>query len=258
MVAMIDRALLYKEKYVEHKNLFPLKTNPYDKFKNAEQYLGWRELCIWFTGLFEIMNSTKNRLGLNEYSHNLNFLKEFLEWFEIWKCECIERQVKILPANSTSYQKMTGFFTSEASDDCTTMIKAIIQMTEYYCCTDTTNTPLFFLPRRISQDLVENGFSKIRLAIGHGRLDHRTTAAACLKVNLVKEINTKNRNAKKRNASGCQIEINVPENKMQDIPCTDYAMVLIDEAKERKKNYFKKVNPYLWTETDGQKHLKSL
>lgn len=151
---------------------------------------------------------------------------------------------------------MTGFFTSEASDDCTTMIKAIIQMTEFYCCRQTSNTPLYFLPRRISQDLVENEFSKIRLAIGHGRLDHRTTAAACVKVNLVKEINTKNRNVKKRNASGCQLDINVPENKIQDSPCTEYATLLIDEARKRKSIYFKKVNPYIWTETNGLKHMK--
>ena len=197
MIAMIDRALLYKERYNEHEILFPLIENPYEKFKNAEKYLGWREVSIWFTGLFEILNSTKNRLGLKEYSNNIKYLQDFLNWFEMWKCECIIRQKEILPENPTSYQMMTGFFTCEASDDCTTMINAIIQMTEYYCCRETLQTELFFLPRRISQDLVENGFSKIRLAIGHGRLDHRTTAAACVKANLVKEINTANRNSKK-------------------------------------------------------------
>ena len=82
---------------------------------------------------------------------------------------------------------MSGFFTAEASDDCISMVKSIIQMTEYYCgnCNDLEHS-VHFLPRRISQDLVENGFSKIRLAIGHGRLDHRTTAAACTKINLMK------------------------------------------------------------------------
>ena len=83
MIAVIDRALLYKQRYAEHEESFPLVTNPYEKFKNAEQYMGWREVCIWFTGLFEILNSTQNRLGIGENSHNLKFLRNFLEWFEI-------------------------------------------------------------------------------------------------------------------------------------------------------------------------------
>ena len=92
---------------------------------------------------------------------------------------------------------MSGFFTAEATDDCISMVKSIIQMTEYYCsnCNELEHS-VYFLPRRISQDLVENGFSKIRLAIGHGRLDHRTTAAACTKVNLIKEVNASDRNRK--------------------------------------------------------------
>ena len=144
MIAMIDRALLYKEKYNEHKKSFPMLMNPYEKFKNAEQYLGWREVSMWFTGLFQILNSTQNRLGSNEYSHNLKYLKDFSDWFELWKCECIDRQEKSLPENHSSYLKMTGFFTKEASDDCITMVKSIIQMTEYYCCRKNHDSSLFF------------------------------------------------------------------------------------------------------------------
>lgn len=255
---MIDRALLYKEKYDEHKKSFPTLVNPYEKFKNAEQYLGWREASMWFTGLFQILNSTQNRLSFTEYSHNLKYLKDFSDWFELWKRECIDRQEKLLPENHTSYQKMAEFFTKEASDGCTTMVKSIVQMTEYHCCKRNLDSSLFFLPRRISHDLVENGFAKIRLAIGHGRLDHRTTAAACVKVNLVKEINTTNRNLKKRNASGCKIESQLSENKGEEIACTEYAILLIDEANNRKNAIFKKPNPYVWTKTNGKKHIKFL
>ena len=89
MISMIDRASLYKKGYNEHQKLFPLIINPYEKFKNAERYLGWREVSIWFTGLFEILNSTKNRLGLKEYSYNIKYLKGFLNWCEMWKRKCI-------------------------------------------------------------------------------------------------------------------------------------------------------------------------
>ena len=116
----------------------------------------------------------------------------------------MNRRASKLPEGATAYQKMSGFFTAEASDDCISMVKSIIQMTEYYCSNyNDLGHSVYFLSRRISQDLVENGFSKIRLAIGHGRLDHRTTAAACTKVNLIKEVNTSERNRKKRNSGRC-------------------------------------------------------
>ena len=119
---------------------------------------------LWFTGLFDILNSTKNRLDATTYRGNLDFLKDFLAWFELWKIECLDRQSSKLPESATAYQKMCGFFTAEASDDCISMVKSIIQMTEYYC--NDCNDSVYFLPGRISQDLVENGFSKIRLATG--------------------------------------------------------------------------------------------
>lgn len=95
-------------------------------------------------------------------------------------------------------------------------------MTEYYCKKSSEGSiPKYFLPHRISQDLVENSFSKIRLAIGHGRLDHRTTAAACAKVNLIKEVNTSDRNRKKRNASGCIVESKTSIDN-ENLTCTEW------------------------------------
>ena len=82
MIAMIDRALMYKEQYNEFKVKFGDQLNPYEEYKDAEKYLGWRELSVKFTGLFGILNSTKNRLDTNSYNGNLTFLKEFLQRFE--------------------------------------------------------------------------------------------------------------------------------------------------------------------------------
>ena len=186
---MIDRALLYKERFNEFNKIETnkLEKNSYEKFKNADKYLGWREMCVWFTGLFDILNSTKNRLDTTSYSHNLEYLKEFHKWFSEWKIESINRKLATLPMNPITYQSMTCFFTGEASEDCLSMINGIIGLTEYYCRAGIEiNKPVYFLPRRISQDLVENGFSRIRLAIGHGRLDHRTTSSAITKVNTGK------------------------------------------------------------------------
>ena len=256
MIAMIDRALMYKEQYNEFKVKFGDQLNPYEEYKDAEKYLGWRELSVKFTGLFGILNSTKNRLDTNSYNGNLTFLKEFLQWFEAWKLECLDRQSKKIPENSSAYHKMCGFFTAEASDDCMSMVKSIINMTEYYCSkSKNSETPVYFLPRRISQDLVENGFSKIRLAIEHGRLDHKTTANACIKVNLIKEIKSSDRNRKKRNASGCNIENNSNEKREVEITCTDAAVLRMNEARSRKYKAFSENPLLIWKETDGILHL---
>lgn len=158
---MIDGALLYKEKFHEFDKIVTnkLEKNSYEKFKNAEKYLGWREMCVWFTGLFVILNSTTNRLDTTSYSHNLEYLKDFHKWFSAWKIESISRRLATLPVDPTTYQSMTCFFTGEASDDCLSVIDGIIGLTEYYCRKGIEiKKAIYFLPRRISQDLVENIF----------------------------------------------------------------------------------------------------
>ena len=256
MIAMIDRALMYREEYNEFEVNNQGKLNPYEAYKDAEKYSGWREICVQFTGLFGILNSTKNRLDTGSYNQNLNFLKEFLQWFEMWKLECVDRQFKKIPENSSAYHKMCGFFAAEATDDCITMVKSIIHMTEYYCGkSKESKNPVYFLPRRISQDLVENGFSKIRLATEHGRLDHKTTANASIKVNLMKEIKSSDRNRKKRNASGCIKEKNTNEMNTDEITCTDVAGQKMNEAKSRKWKLFKESPSIVWKQTNGILHL---
>ena len=95
-----------------------------------------------------------------------------------------------MPVKHTAYKATTKFFTAEAADDCQSMVQGIISITKYYCNTNNNSGEFFcFLPRRISQDLVENAFARIRLAIGHARLDHSTTFNARTQVNMLKEVN---------------------------------------------------------------------
>ena len=254
---MIDRALLYKERFNEFNKIETnkLEKNSYEKFKNADKYLGWREMCVWFTGLFDILNSTKNRLDTTSYSHNLEYLKEFHKWFSEWKIESINRKLATLPMNPTTYQSMTCFFTGEASEDCLSMINGIIGLTENYCRTGIEiNKPVYFLPRRISQDLVENGFSRIRLAIGHGRLDHRTTSSAITKVNTGKEIKSCERSNKKRNASGESITVEVKDDTGE--VCTEYAVKRLFDARVARSLIFNEKLPFVWIKVDGIEILR--
>ena len=237
MIAMIDRALLYKRRYedlIDERNV--VEANEYINYKDADKYDGWREISVRFSGLFDVLNSTDNRLNTNSYSHNLIILKDFLIWFINWKEECIAYRSLSLPLNATSYQSMTGFFTNEASEDCITMVSGIIQLTEYYSARrHDLSKPFFLLPRRISQDLQENHFSKVRLALRHGRMDHKGSFAACARVNLIKEIKAHGRSTKKRNAGGSLME-GVDTHHADDIEiCSKYITKLRTEVLSLKK-----------------------
>ena len=260
MIEMIDLALLYKEQYNEYRNNEENngKINPFEFYKNAEIYLGWREVSEYFSNLFSILNSTENRLNTTNYSQNYEFLVTFHKWFLSWKEECIERKQLELTVKHTAYEAMTGFFTAEASDDCLSMIQGIISMTNYYCnSNNNTGNFFFFLPRRISQDLVENAFSRIRVAIGHARLDHSTTFNACTEVNMMKEVKASERSLKKRNAAGALDEIkeNLDINASQD-NCLEYASKCKKSSLDRKKIIYNNLNNFNWSLVNGIKKMK--
>ena len=253
MIAMIDRTLLYKRRYEDliYQNN-TVEAAEYIKYKDADKYEGWREISVWFSGLFEILNSTLNRLNIDSYSHNLIFLEKFLVWFLNWKEECIAYRSLSLPSNPTFYQSMTGFFTYEASEDCITMVSGIIQLTEFYCARrNDMSKPFFLLPRRISQDLQENHFSKVRLALQHGRMDHRETFAACAKVNLMKEIKVQGRTMKKRNAGGSMIENADAHNTDIVEICSEYTTNLRVKIMSIKHKEFREIEPYYWKNVNG-------
>ena len=259
MTAMIDHARLYKVQHddFECDSTQILCVNPWIRFKNATEYDGIHLVSEMFGKLFSILNSTTNRLNTNHYSHNVEYLEVFLLWFKSWKEECINRTKLHLPAIHTAYQSMTGFFTAEASDDCVTMVEGIIHLTRYYCSgNDHTKNPIYIIPRRISQDLVENGFARVRLAASHGRLDHRTTAAACVESNMIKEIKRNDRRNKKRNAGDGDIEEKNVEVAKPDSKCTEYASECYKAAVKMKNTDFDEFKPFTWALENGKLFLK--
>ncbi len=259
MIEMIDLALLYKTEYEIFKNEEKNngKINPYEFYKNSEIYLGWREVSVYFSNLFLILNSTENRLNTTSYSENYHYLIKFNQWFSSWKNECIERRREELPIKHTAYEAMTGFFTAEAAEDCQSMIQGIISITKYYCSTNNNSGEFFcFLPRRISQDLVENAFARIRVAIGHARLDHSTTFNACIQVNMMKEVKVSERATKKRNAAGANNdveELSVVNASTDD--SISYAANWRKNNAVRKNLIYNNSNRIIWTLVNGIKKI---
>jgi hypothetical protein len=257
MLEVIDMALFYKNSYEEFlaNTDNTSKLNPYEKYKDADKYLGWKEVAEKFSGLFSILNSTENRLNTTSYSSNLNYLREFYNWFKDWKDECVARRKLTLKDKHTAYDAMTGFFSAEASDDCLSMVQGIIALTTYYCNNKTNASRyFFFLPRRISQDLVENAFSRIRLAIGHGRLDHITTYNAIVEVSAIKETKASTRSMQKRNAAGA-----TEEYKPDDVEnCIEYASDCIKESLNRRHLYYNVDDPFKWSTLNGIKSFVKL
>ena len=256
MIEVIDMALVYQQNYIEFNNDENNSglCNPYEFYKNADDYLGWREVCVQFSQLFSILNSTENRLNTTNYTHNFNYLKSFHAWFKNWKEVAIIRQKSILPVIHSAYQSMCGFFTIEASEDCLSMTQSIIALTYHYTKKNNTIGKHFFLlPRRISQDLVENAFSRIRLATGHARLDHISTYNAIVEVNMIKEVKSHVRAAKKRNAGGCP-EITSHDDSVED-NCIEYAKKFREESAVFKASIYKKNKPYSWVLINGMANM---
>lgn len=247
MIDMIDHALLYKCRYEDMNSAGKTKeAEDFRKFNDADKYLGWREMAFWFTGLFNILNSTDNRLNTDYYTSNVEYLESFLVWFKAWKEESIAYRALTLPVNPTSYQSMTGFFTSEATEDCITMVSGIIQLTKYYCSISKQSGKfMFFLPRRISQDLVENHFSRVKLAIGHMRMDHKNTYAACGEVARMKEIKSDIRSMKKRNVSNMN-EKNFDQEEFVDELCIEHAKNKRKLAMAEKDKHFPHNKTLTW------------
>jgi hypothetical protein len=257
MIDMIDQALIRLRFYHEFKNNPENndKINPHEFYKDAKQYLGWRTMSLWFTRLFKILNSKKERINTEEYNHNLVFLKEFYHWFKGWKIEAVDRRRKLLPTVNTQYDAMTGFFTAEASEDCLSMIQGLIQLTEFYCEKQLSiGSQVYFVLHRFSQDLLENYFAKVRLGSKHGRLDHITTSASCSKASVVKELKLSERSIKKRNIENCDKENDnkqVPNNES----FTEFAIIKREEAIKRKSMAMKEKILFKWEVINGKKHM---
>jgi hypothetical protein len=113
-------------------------------------------------------------------------------------------------------------------------------------------------PRRISSDLQENDFSKVRLALQHGRMDHKGSFAACAKVNLSKEVKAQGRTMKKRNAGGSLVE-GSDSNYTDEIEiCTEYTTNLRKKIIATKNIDFREEEPYRWVRVNGLDCLQFL
>lgn len=118
------------------------------------------------------------------------------------------------------------------------------------------NEQFFILPRRISSDLHESHSSKVRLALQHGRMDHKGSFAACAIVNLSKETKAQGRSMKKRNAGGSLVEVSDKNFKDECELCTKFTKFK-EKSCSNKNIDFREKEPYRWIQVNGLDCLQS-
>ena len=95
----------------------------------------------------------------------------------------------------------------------------------------------------------------MKLAAGHNRLDHKTSAAACSEINVMKEIKSNYMSNKKRHAGGGVKSNNTVEVE-SDLLCTDYASDCKKHAIIMRNKDFVEGNPFVWVEKNGKFFLE--
>jgi len=99
------------------------------------------------------------------------------------------------------------FFTAEASTDFLLMLKAIPQFVNYYTRPEMTNSSSFsyIIPRRITQDNLENRYGAIKLDIGHNGFNAKNVVHSAHKLEIGSMQRVAARTQKKRNCIGDSI-----------------------------------------------------
>lgn len=114
----------------------------------------------------------------------------------------------------------TGFFTREASDDFEYMLRGIVDMCEFYA------TEITFVAKRITSDILENGFAAIKMDVGHNRM----TAQAATQTSCNIEATRQLRSANALNEAG----VNRKTNCEPDAEETFSYLAPVDYIKEYK------------------------
>jgi hypothetical protein len=153
--------------------------------------------------LITFLNSKSLRLSVEHAGFELEEMKKLRDWFTDWRSEALGRQLMNMPA-ANFRQRYNGFFTIEASEDFLSMLTSIIQMTEYYTVIDVAGQSFkpFFIPRRISNDPVENFFALIRMDIGSNRQNHMCVSQSCKRITIDREHNGASKRALNKTNTG--------------------------------------------------------
>lgn len=185
------------------------------------------------TTLFAILNSCNVKLSCT--CEELVELLDIYKWFTEWKQDNLARTKQRLL--SSGVEKLSdrrlyvNFFTKEAADDFESMILGIVQMVQYYTATiSCAPLPQYFVPRKITQDKLENTFGAIRVRAGANKLTHETVARISHELSVFSEYNKLARcDQKKRN---CMDSSEVVDTTIDATAC-------VADAKKISENFKK-------------------
>jgi hypothetical protein len=134
-----------------------------------------------------------------------------------WRDECFARaernervRVVKVPGRAAVATKQLGmralhsyFFTEEASDDYLRMLVVIRQWVRYYTKPwGPGGIYMFAIPRRLSQDFLENRYSDIKLSVGHNGLTVSNVLPAVHTIEIAQVQTTSSRASKRKRNTG--------------------------------------------------------
>lgn len=103
-------------------------------------------------------------------------------WFLTWRQQSFDYASAVTPRPGgkplTQSQLHKYFFTSEATEDFIHMLEVIPRLVLTYAREYSPGQWTYIIPRHLSNDSQENRFAKIKLGVGHGRLDARSVLIA--------------------------------------------------------------------------------
>lgn len=212
------------------------------RFSDYKRYPPMREVCFYFTVLFDILNNHRTQLTINSTAE-VCFLKRMLEWWRSWKKECFARMKKIHGSDAKEAQLYQGFFTKEGSDDLECALATLIQLLSFTGRNSYDGVVRHIICRTYNSDCIENAFGDIPHIAGDQALtSHQTYIANRTLMVAGSHVKGSKTAIRNRNAG-----INLSQSNMEAlyVPCK-----VIEDYKEGIQERMKHLQKPKWQQND--------
>jgi hypothetical protein len=151
-------------------------------------------------------------------------------------------------------KKHLFWFTEEASDDFIQLLTVVPQLVRFYAIQYETNKWIYIIPRRISNDCVENRFAKVRFQAGHNKLvGHKV-----LEAKHQSEVVDAHKKCKRLSKSNCaQVDVEAEASELVGSENGTYGTLVAAAAVDDEANHWRETSKLAFMlPLDAVKELK--